>query len=118
MYIEGNKAVLLRIFIAQEDKHKGHPVYELIVKKARELGLAGATVLKGVMGFGAQSRLSMSNFLRISEDLPLVIELIDDEEYINEILPYVKEVMVDGLITMEKVDIIRYGRLKRDERKK
>lgn len=115
MYIEGKTAILLRIFLGQDEKYKGRPVYEHIVLKARELGLAGATVLKGIMGFGANSRLCMANFLRLSEDLPIVVEIVDDEEYIEKIMPFIKEVIKDGLVTMEKVNIIRYGRLRREK---
>ena len=100
--------LLLRILIGESDRFGRKPLYEAIVHMAKELDLAGATVLRGVMGFGASSRLHTTKFLRLSEDLPLVIEIVDSEEYINRLLPFLDEVIGEGLITMEKVRIIRY----------
>jgi PII-like signaling protein len=96
------QAVLLRIFIGENDRSDGRPLYEAIVLKAREQHLAGATVLRGPMGFGASSRLHTSKILRLSEDLPLVIEIVDSEEKINAFLPTLDGMMTSGLITMEK----------------
>ncbi len=102
------KASLLRIFIGENDKHKGKPLYELIVFKARELKLAGATVLRGIMGFGAHSHLHTAKILRLSEDLPIVIEMVDTGENLEKIMPFLDEVIKDGLITTEEVEIIKY----------
>jgi PII-like signaling protein len=103
------QAVLLRIFIGEDDKSGGSPLYEAIVLKARELHLAGATVLRGPMGFGASSRLHTTKILRLSEDLPLVIEIVDGEDKINSFLPTLDEMMTSGLITLEKVQVLQYG---------
>jgi uncharacterized protein len=102
-------AVLLRIFLGESDKFQGRPLYEAIVMKARELHLAGATVLRGPMGFGASSRLHTAKILRLSEDLPLVIEIVDSEQKINAFLPVLDGMMKSGLVTLEKVKVLRYG---------
>lgn len=102
------EGVLLRIFVGEADTIKGKPLYEAILLKAKELGLAGATVLKGIMGFGAHSRIHAAKVLRFSEDLPMVIEIVDSEEKINEIQPFLDEVVQEGLITKEKVRVIKY----------
>ncbi len=102
------EGMLLRIFIGENDKIHGKPLYEQIVFKARELNLAGATVIRGLMGFGAHSRLHTAKLLRLSEDLPIVIEIVDTEEKIKKILPYLDEVVEEGLITLERVKVIRY----------
>lgn len=101
-------AVLLRIFLGEDDRHEHKPLYEAIVLKAREMHLAGATVLRGPMGFGPSSRLHTAKILRLSEDLPLVIEIVDSEENINRFLPVVDAMMQGGLITMEKVQVLHY----------
>jgi len=101
-------ALLLRIFIGESDRWQHKPLYEAIVLKARELHLAGATVLRGPMGFGKTSRLHTAKILRLSMDLPLVIEIVDSEEKINEFLPVLDKMMTGGLITMEKVRVIDY----------
>ena len=103
------QALLLRIFIGEDDKFGGSPLHEAIVLKARELHLAGATVLRGPMGFGASSRLHTTKILRLSEDLPLVIEIVDSEDKINGFLPMLDEMMTSGLITLEKVQVLQYG---------
>ena len=103
------QAVLLRIFIGEDDKFGGAPLYEAIVLKAREAHLAGATVLRGGMGFGHSSRLHTTKILRLSEDLPLVIEIVDSEEKINDFLPALDRMMSSGLVTLEKVQVLRYG---------
>jgi PII-like signaling protein len=99
---------LLRIFIGETDTYQGKTLYEAIVLKARELNLAGASVFRGIMGFGAASRIHSIKLLRLSEDLPVMIEIVDTEEKINLILPFLDETVREGLITMEKVQIIKY----------
>ena len=103
------QALLLRIFIGEDDKFKGSPLYEAIVTRAREMHLAGATVLRGPMGFGASSRLHTTKILRLSEDLPLVIEIVDSEGKIDGFLPVLDGMMSSGLITLEKVQVLQYG---------
>ena len=102
------QAVLLRIFIGESDKSEHKPLYEAIVLKARETHLAGATVLRGSMGFGKASRLHTAKILRLSMDLPLVIEIVDSEEKIQAFLPVLDKMMGGGLLTMEKVRVINY----------
>ena len=99
---------LLRIFIGESDRWEHKPLYEAIVLKARELGLAGATVLRGPMGFGANSRLHTAKILRLSEDLPLIIEIVDEEAKIDAFLPVLDTMMGGGLVTLEKVRVLRY----------
>jgi PII-like signaling protein len=99
---------LLRIFIGENDKHGRMPLYEWIVRKARERGIAGATVLRGLEGFGAHSRLHTSKVLRLSSDLPIVIEMVDTEEKIDAFLPLIDESIPEGLATVEKVEIRLY----------
>src|SRR6478609_9072073 len=101
-------AVLLRIFIGESDRHRHQPLYEAIVLKARELHLAGATVLRGPMGFGKSSHLHTAKILRLSMDLPLVIEIVDAEEKIQSFLPVLDQMMQGGLDTLEKVKVIHY----------
>ncbi|MER8614875.1 DUF190 domain-containing protein [Mesorhizobium sp. M0435] len=101
-------AQLLRIFIGENDRADGRPLYEVIVK-AREMQIAGATVLRGAMGFGHSSRLHTTKILRLSEDLPLVIEIVDDEEKLAAFLPVLETIMTSGLITLEKVQVLQYG---------
>jgi hypothetical protein len=103
-----HEATLLRIFIGESDRWNHQPLYEAIVLKARELHLAGATVLRGPMGFGKSSRLHTAKILRLSMDLPLVIELVDSEEKIQEFLPVLNGMMKGGLVTLEKVRVIDY----------
>ena len=103
------QAVLLRIFIGEDDRAGTSPLYEAIVLKAREMHLAGATVLRGPMGFGASSRLHTAKILRLSEDLPLVIEIVDSEDKIDAFLPVLDGMMTSGLITLEKVQVLQYG---------
>jgi hypothetical protein len=99
---------LLRIFLGESDRWHGKPLYEAIVLKARELHLAGATVLRGPMGFGANSRLHTAKILRLSEDLPIVIEIVDSKERIDELLPHVDAMVQEGLVTLEPVQVIKY----------
>ena len=103
-----SEAYLLRIFIGESDRAEGKPLYEVIVKEARRRGMAGATVLRGFLGFGASSRIHTSKVLRLSEDLPVVIEIVDREDRINEFLPELDGMISEGLVTMEKVRIIAY----------
>ncbi len=107
---DATQGTLLRIFIGESDRHGGMPAYEAIVRKARELHLAGATVLRGMMGFGAHSRMHTAKILRLSEDLPVVIEIVDTREKIDELMPYLDETLTDGMVTLERVDIIKYRR--------
>ena len=99
---------LLRIFIGEDDTYSGTPLYEAIVLKARELNLAGSTVIRGIMGFGATSRLHTAKILRLSEDLPLIIEIVDTEEKIQSILPFLDQTVKEGLITLEKIKVFKY----------
>ena len=99
---------LLRIFVGESDKHGHHPLYEAIVLKAREQGLAGATVLRGLMGFGKHSILHTAKILRLSEDLPMVIEIVDSLEKIEKFLPVLDEMITDGLVTLEEIRVIHY----------
>ncbi|HEV3168544.1 MAG TPA: DUF190 domain-containing protein [Isosphaeraceae bacterium] len=99
---------LLRIFIGESDKWQGRPLYEAIVMMARSLHMAGATVLRGPMGFGAHSRLHTTKILRLSDDLPIVIEIVDSKAKIDELLPQIDAMVEDGLVTLESVQVIKY----------
>jgi PII-like signaling protein len=99
---------LLRVFVGESDRDGHHPLYESIVMKAREQGLAGATVLRGQMGFGKHSILHTAKILRLSEDLPMVIEIVDSLEKIEKFLPLLDEMIKDGLVTLETVKVIHY----------
>ena len=103
-----HEAVLLRVFIGESDRWEHKPLYEAIVLKAREMHLAGATVLRGPMGFGKSSRLHTAKILRLSADLPLVIEIVDSEEKIQSFLPVLDQMMGGGLLTLGKVRVIDY----------
>ncbi len=107
MRIEG-EGTLLRIFVGESDRWHGKPLYEAIVELARGRGLAGATVLRGLEGFGAHSRVHTSRILRLSEDLPVVIEIVDRPERIEAILPALDEMVAEGLVTLERVRVISY----------
>ena len=100
---------LLRFFLGESDRHGHQPLYEAIVLKARENGLAGATVLRGVMGFGKHSILHTTKILRLSEDLPMVIEIVDSAEKIDSFLPVLEGMIKDGLITLERVKVLHYN---------
>lgn len=108
-----SEAKLLRIFIGESDRIKGKPVYEEIVLKARVAGLAGATVIKGIMGFGANSKIHTSKLLTLSEDLPLIVEIVDTLEKIEKFIPIVNEIFeianIGGLVTVEKTEVIKYS---------
>ncbi len=103
-----HEAVLLRIFIGESDRWEHKPLYEAIVLKARELHLAGATVVRGPMSFGKSSRLHTAKILRLSADLPLVIEIVDSEEKVQSFLPVLDKMMGGGLVTLEKVKVLEY----------
>ena len=107
MKLEGD-GLLLRIFLGEQDKWHHTPLYEAIVLEARKQGLAGATVLRGSMGFGAHSHLHTAKILRLSEDLPVLIEIVDKEDKINAFIPELDKMFGDGLVTLEKVHVIRY----------
>lgn len=102
-------AVLLRIFLGEDDKADGRPLYEALVLKAREMHLAGATVLRGPMGFGHSSRLHTTKILRLSSDLPMVVEIVDSEERIEAFLEAIEPIIGSGLVTLERVRVVRYG---------
>jgi len=102
------QALMLRIFIGESDRHRGKPLYEQIVLKARELNLAGATVTRGILGFGADSRIHSSKILELSEDLPIIIEIVDTEENIDKLMPFIDETVAEGLVTLEKMRVIKY----------
>ena len=104
----GETGQLLRVFIGESDVHEGQPLYRTIVLKARALGLCGATVLRGAMGYGANSRMHTTRLLELSTDLPILIEIVDSAEKINTLLPFLDEVVKEGLITIEAVHIFRY----------
>ena len=99
---------LLRIFIGESDREGHKPLYETIVLKAREAGLAGATVLRGVMGFGKHSIVHTAKILRLSEDLPMIVEIVDSLEKIEAFVLLLDELITDGLVTLEKVKVIHY----------
>jgi uncharacterized protein len=102
-------AMLLRIFFGEDDRFENKPLYEAIVQKAREMHLAGATVLRGPMGFGHSSHLHTAKVLRLSFDLPIIIEIVDTEARINEYLPILDGMMASGLVTLEKIQVLQYG---------
>ncbi len=102
------EARLIRIFIGESDKYEGRPLYEVIVRKAHEKGLAGATVLRGILGFGANSRIRTAKILRLSEDLPVVIEIVDEPVRIAEFLAELNGLIKEGLVTQEKIEVIIY----------
>ena len=102
------EAKLLRIFVGESDKYRGRPLYEAIVEEARRRHLAGATVLRGPLGYGASSRIHTAKILRLSEDLPMVIEIVDQEDKIHAFLPDLDAMIGEGLVTMEKVEVIFY----------
>jgi len=107
MKIEG-EGKLLRIFVGESDRWHGKPLYQAIVERVREEGLAGATVLRGIEGFGADSRLHTARILRLSEDLPVVVEIVDSAEQIERILPVLDEMVGEGMVTVERVEVIAY----------
>ena len=108
-------SMLLRIFIGESDRWNHKPLYEAIVLKAREMHLGGATVLRGPMGFGKSSRMHTAKILRLSMDLPIVIEIVDSEEKIQALLPALEEMMSGGIVTLERVQVIEYRHVERAE---
>jgi hypothetical protein len=101
--------VLLRIFLGEDDKFEHRPLYEAVVLKAREMHLAGATVIRGPMGFGHSSLIHTTKILRLSQDLPLVIEIVDSQDKVNTFLPALNRMMTGGMVTLEKIKVLRYG---------
>jgi uncharacterized protein len=99
---------LLRIFIGESDHWHGKPLYEALILKAREMGLAGATMMRGLMGYGANSRIHTAKLLRLSEDLPVIVEIVDSEEKISAFLPVIDEMVQEGLVTLEAIKVIQY----------
>src|SRR5690242_8796519 len=99
---------LLRIFIGESDQWHGRPLYEAIILRAREMGLAGATMLRGLMGYGATSRIHTAKLLRLSEDLPVIVEIVDSEEKLSAFLPIIDEMVQEGLVTLENIKVIQY----------
>lgn len=99
---------LLRLFIGESDKWEGKPLYEAIILKARELNIAGATMLRGMMGYGAASRIHTAKILRLSEDLPVIVEIVDSAEKIATLLPFIDEMVTEGLVTLEDIRVIQY----------
>ncbi len=111
---ESGPGQLLRVFVGESDQHHGRPLYEVIVRRARERGLAGATVLRGIEGFGANAHLHTARILRLSEDLPVVIEIVDSEEAIRAFLPELDGMVEEGMVTLERVEVIAYRARSRD----
>ena len=103
-----SEAELLRIFIGEADKFEGKPLYEVIANLAHQKGMAGATVIRGLMGFGAHSRMHTAKILRLSEDLPIIIEIVDEPEKIEALLPELDKMISEGLVTLEKIRVIAY----------
>ena len=99
---------LLRIFIGESDQWHGRPLYEALILKAREMGLAGATMMRGLMGYGAASRIHTAKLLRLSEDLPVVVEIVDSQDKISAFLPLIDEMVQEGLVTLEAIQVIQY----------
>jgi len=102
------ESMLIRIFIGESDKYQGKPLYQALVEMLRHEKIAGATVLRGILGFGARSHLHTAHILRLSQDMPIIIEIIDSQENIDRVLPEIEKMMGDGLITEEKVKVLRY----------
>ncbi len=102
------KKVMMRIFISEQDKYEGEPLWQVIVKKVKEKGLAGATVFRAIAGIGAHSEIKTARILALSYDLPIVVEIIDDEDKINQFLYYLDSIIEEGLITLEKVNVVMY----------
>jgi hypothetical protein len=102
------EARLVRIFIGEDDRFDGKPLHEAIVEKARKSGIAGTTVLRGLLGFGAHSRIHTSKVLRLSQDLPIIIEIVDSKEKVDEFLPTLDEMIDEGLVTIEKIKVLKY----------
>jgi len=104
-----SKAKRLRIYIGESDHWERRSLYHAIVEKAKELDMAGATVFRGLMGYGANSRIHTATIVDLSSDLPMLVEIIDSEEYINKLLPYLDEILKEGLVTIDDIEVIKYG---------
>ena len=115
MRFEG-EGKLLRVFIGESDRFEGKPLYRALVERARKEGIAGATVLRGIEGFGASSHLHTSRILRLSEDLPIVVEIVDTPEHIERILPIIDAMVGDGMVTVERVQVLTYRAASEDSR--
>jgi len=109
MRVLDGEQVLMRIFIGEADRHDGRPLYQALVEMFRHEKLAGVTVLRGVVGFGAKSHLHTTHLLRLSQDLPIVIEVVDGQENLDRVMPAIDRMVAEGLITMEKVRVLRYA---------
>ena len=105
-----SQAKRLRIYIGEADHWKQHSLYHAIVMKAKELDMAGATVFRGLMGYGANSRIHTASIVDLSSDLPVLVEIVDSEEYINKLLPYLDEMMEEGMVTIDDIEVIKYGK--------
>jgi len=103
-----NKSMLVRIYVGERDMCHGVPLYEAIVKQAHKLNLAGATVVRGIMGFGTTNKIHSSKILRLSEDLPIIVQLVDVEEKIDQLLPFLEEHVKGGLVTLENIKVINF----------
>ena len=103
------ESVLMRIFVGESDKYQGRPLYHVLVEMLRSKKIAGATVLRGILGYGARSHLHTAHILRLSQDMPMVIEVVDTQENIDRVLPEIEKVLEGGLITVEKVRVLRYS---------
>lgn len=99
----------LRIYIGESDRYKGRPLFQALVEKAKELDMAGATVFRGMMGYGANSRIHTARIVELSSDLPILVEIIDSDEYIQKLLPYLDEMVQEGLVTLDDIEVIKYG---------
>lgn len=115
MRVLQGQQMLMRIFVGEQDKYKHQPLYQAIVEMLRKEKLAGATVVRGIAGFGAKSHLHSAHLLALSQDLPMVIECVDTRENIDRIMPKLDEMVTDGLVTLEKVDVIRYAPKEKDD---
>lgn len=109
MRVLDGEQVLMRIFIGEADRHHNKPLYQALVELLRKEKLAGATVLRGIIGFGAKSHLHTTHLLRLSQDLPMVVEVVDTQENIDRVMPQIDAIVREGLITMEKVRVLRYA---------
>jgi PII-like signaling protein len=105
-----NSAKRLRIYIGESDRWNGKSLFEAIVLQAKELDLGGATVFRGVMGYGANSRIHTAKIVELSSDLPIMIEIIDSEEYIAKIMPFLDEVVKEGMVTLDDIEVVKYGK--------
>ena len=109
MRVLDGEQILMRIFIGEADQHDGQPLYQALVGMLREAGIAGATVTRGVMGFGAKSHLHTTHLLRLSQDLPIVVEVVDTQEHLDGVMDQLDAMVSEGLVTLEKVRVLRYA---------